>query len=92
MRSADGEIIDVHEACLYNPRKGDIAEFYSAGGGGYGDPYERAVDAVVDDVVAGTLSAEKALEDYGVVVDPDSLTVDRQATATARKGRRQAGR
>ena len=37
-----------------SPRKGDVVEFYSSGGGGYGDPYERLVEAVVDDVDSGT--------------------------------------
>lgn len=92
MRLARGETIEIHEAGLYYPGKSDIVEFYSAGGGGYGDPHERPVDVVVDDVVAGTLSPEKALEDYGVVIDPETLEVDWQATATAREGRGRAAR
>ena len=92
IKSASGEIVDIHEASLYHPRKGDIAEFYSAGGGGYGDPCERPVDAVVNDVVEGTLSPEKAFEDYGVIIDSNTLAVDREATAAARQRRRQAKR
>lgn len=88
VRSASGEMIDVEEASLYQPRKGDVAEFYSAGGGGYGDPYERSIDAVVDDVIAGTLSPEVALEEYGVVIDPRTLTVDRRETERVRERRR----
>jgi N-methylhydantoinase B len=87
VRSPSGEIIDVEEASLYQPRRGDVAEFYSAGGGGYGDPYERSIDAVVDDVIAGTLSPENALEQYGVVIDPRTLTVDRRATERLRQSR-----
>jgi N-methylhydantoinase B len=88
VRLASGEIVDVEEASLYQPRKGDVAEFYSAGGGGYGDPYERSIDAVFDDVVAGTLSPENALREYGVVIDPRTLTVDRRETERVREGRR----
>lgn len=87
VRSADGDVMDIEEASLYQPRKGDVAEFYSAGGGGYGDPYERSVDAVLDDVVAGTLSPESALKEYGVVVDPRTLNVDRRETERVRQGR-----
>jgi len=89
MRLAGGEVIDVRQATILNPRKGDIVEFYSAGGGGYGDPYERPVDAVAEDVIAGLLSEEKALEEYGVVVDPHTLTVDMEATERVRQGTRQ---
>jgi N-methylhydantoinase B len=90
VRAANGEILEVRTASLYQPRKGDIAEFYSAGGGGYGHPYERAVEAVADDVRAGTLSRENALAAYGVVVDPVTGTVDRRETETVRRGRRSA--
>jgi N-methylhydantoinase B len=40
-----------------------------AGGGGYGPPYERAVAAVLDDVVNGYVSLEAARREYGVVVE-----------------------
>jgi len=87
MRLTDGQLIEFREATLYHPRKGDVAEFYSAGGGGYGDPFERAVEAVVDDVTAGLLSAGNAREEYAVVVDPDTLVLDPAETARLRRDR-----
>lgn len=48
---------------LCNP--GDVIEFYSAGGGGYGDPGERDPEAVKKDVLYGYVSVEKAKRDYG---------------------------
>jgi N-methylhydantoinase B len=38
------------------------------GGGGYGDPFERDPQRVLDDVVNGYVSLEAAERDYGVVV------------------------
>jgi N-methylhydantoinase B len=87
MRSAGGTVIEVSEAGLYHPSRGDVAEFYSAGGGGCGNPYERPVNAVVEDVLAGLVSVENAARQYGVVIDPETITVDRQATKTTRQNR-----
>jgi len=92
LRLANGETIDVGEAGLYHPRQGDIAEFYSAGGGGYGDPYERPVDEVVEDVIAGLLSVEKAYADYCVIINAQTLTVDLEATERMRRARSSAAR
>jgi N-methylhydantoinase B len=43
------------------------------GGGGFGDPRERDLDAVRDDVRDGLVSKEAAAESYGVIVDPHQL-------------------
>jgi N-methylhydantoinase B len=37
------------------------------GGGGFGDPYARDPQRVLDDVVDGLITAEEAIRDYGVV-------------------------
>jgi N-methylhydantoinase B len=41
----------------------------SAGGGGWGDPRRRDVDAVMDDVLNGYVSRAAAERLYGVVFD-----------------------
>jgi N-methylhydantoinase B len=51
------------------------------GGGGWGDPLDRAPEAVLRDVVAGYVSAEAAERDYGVAVD----VVNRTATRIRRR-------
>ncbi|MHB8205638.1 MAG: hydantoinase B/oxoprolinase family protein, partial [Desulfomonilaceae bacterium] len=51
---------------------GDSVEFHSAGGGGYGSPFERDPQEVVQDVRNGYVSLEKAYEDYGVIMMPNS--------------------
>ncbi len=49
---------------------GDTLTIREAGGGGYGDPKLRAVEAVAADVAAGAVSVAGALSDYDVTVDP----------------------
>jgi N-methylhydantoinase B len=50
-------------------RKGDLLRVETAGGGGWGNPLERDVALVHQDVVRGLVSPEKAAADYGVVID-----------------------
>ena len=68
---------------------GDRLVFQTAGGGGWGDPLERAVDKVRTDVVRELVSADKARTDYGVVLDRDTGEVDVEATRTLRAELRQ---
>jgi N-methylhydantoinase B len=79
------EIGDPSGLTLCQP--GDVIEFDSAGGGGYGDPLLRDPLAVEADVVNGYVSIEKAREDYGVVIDPTTLKVDAAETEKVRAGR-----
>jgi len=68
---------------------GDVLAVTQGGGGGYGDPLERAPDHVVADVLNGYVSAERARSDYGVVVDAGGA-LDLVATERERQGRRAA--
>ncbi len=63
---------------------GDTVSFISAGGGGYGDPFERDPEAVERDVQYGYVSIERAETDYGVIINPDDLTLDLTATLKCR--------
>ncbi len=64
--------------------KGDEVELLSSGGGGFGDPKERAIEKVVQDVKEGLVSIESARRDYGVAVNPTTFVVDETATAQLR--------
>jgi N-methylhydantoinase B len=76
---------------LVAPLKSDDAFLIrGGGGGGYGDPLERAVKEVADDVRQGYVSIKAAAELYGVVVDPVTLVVDRAATERRRAARASA--
>jgi N-methylhydantoinase B len=57
------------------------------GGGGHGDPYERDPARVQEDARQGYVSRERAEEDYGVVLDPGTLTVMREETERLRRRR-----
>jgi N-methylhydantoinase B len=63
---------------------GDVIQFHSAGGGGYGVAFERDPGAVEQDVRNGYVSIEKAREEYGVVVEPDNLEVNLAETEKIR--------
>jgi len=54
------------------------------GGGGYFDPYTRDVQAALDDVLDGFVSIAAARSQYGVVIDPVTMTVDEEATTALR--------
>ena len=79
-----------------NPRPfapaGTEVMFRTSGGGGWGDPLERDPERVLRDVREGYISAERAREAYGVVLDASAMRVDNAATAALRTERRQGGR
>lgn len=55
------------------------------GGGGYGDPFEREQQQVLDDVANGIVSLQAAERDYGVVLDATGTSIDRLATGRRRQ-------
>ena len=63
---------------------GELYHHVQAGGGGWGDPLERAPERVADDVRNGKVGREAARNTYGVVID-DALSVDAEATDTVRR-------
>ena len=66
-------------------RAGEVFRSEMPGSGGYGDPLERDVQAVVEDVRQSKISSPHARAAYGVVVDPESLTLDAEETNTHRQ-------
>jgi N-methylhydantoinase B len=77
----------------------DRVQLNLPGGGGYGNPFQRPVELVLNDVVNGYVSLEAAERQYGVVIryvgsqeqlvrPPESYVLDETATASlrARKG------
>ncbi|MCS6926033.1 MAG: hydantoinase B/oxoprolinase family protein [Candidatus Binatia bacterium] len=73
----------------YRFAPGERFLFESTGGGGWGNPLERDVARVLDDVLDEYISIEAAREVYGVVVDPVTLKVDAEATQALRTERLQ---
>ncbi len=62
----------------------DSFRHVGAGGGGYGDPFERDPAMVLDDVLDEKVTPEGARRDYGVAVDLAAGTVDESETARLR--------
>jgi N-methylhydantoinase B len=69
------------------------------GGGGYGEPFERDPERVLEDVINGYVSVETAERDYGVVVQylggadcvvrlPEHYAIDWPGTRQLRRNRR----
>jgi N-methylhydantoinase B len=67
---------------------GDVIEFHSAGGGGYGDPLERDPREVEQDVFNEYVSIDQALNDYGVTIDPKTKKADLKETQKVREQRK----
>ena len=70
----------------YRMRPGDVFRLVSAGGGGYGDPWERDPGQVLEDVLDEKLGVDAVRRDYGVVIEPATMTVDAGETARLRTG------
>lgn len=63
----------------------DLIRLVTPGGGGWGDPLERDVDAVRMDVIRRLVSHSSAEREYGVVMDPSTFEVDEIATQKLRR-------
>lgn len=78
----------IEEACYNVPMPAGAVIFAQSGaGGGWGDPLERDPEAVREDVLDEYVSIDGARRDYGVVIDPGTVAVDRQATEALRAAR-----
>ena len=81
----DGKVETIRKNVIEIIKPGDSVTNMNPGGGGYGNPYERPIAKVVDDVKNRLVSIEGAREDYGVVIrDVVSLEVDIAATQALR--------
>ncbi len=74
----------------YRFTPGERFVFESTGGGGWGNPLERDVEKVLDDVLDEYVSIEAARDIYGVVIDSKTLKLDSKATTFLRDQKRQA--
>ena len=64
--------------------KDDVVSHIIAGGGGWGDPLERDPVLVQQDVWDEKLSISYVRREYGVIIDPESLQIDHEATSALR--------
>lgn len=84
LRRAGADKFDrVSKADAIRASIGDVIRLCTAGGGGYGEAFEREPERVLDDVLNGFVSIASAERDYGVVVSNGQL--DAAATHRARR-------
>nr|WP_257886209.1 hydantoinase B/oxoprolinase family protein [Rhodococcus fascians] len=69
---------------------GDTIRIRTTGGGGWGDPLERPIESVEQDVLWGKVSREFAATDYGVVIAEGTPTADVEASEKLRAEMRNA--
>ena len=66
-------------------KQGDIFRHEVAGAGGWGDPLERDPAAVLKDVRNELISLDVAADEYGVVIEAHTWSVDMAATQRLRQ-------
>jgi N-methylhydantoinase B len=64
-----------------------LVRIVTGGGGGYGSPFDRDPERVLDDVLDELLTPDQARGTYGVVIRNNAL--DREATQQERARRAQ---
>lgn len=91
---ADGERESLPLIASVELAAGELLGHELSGGGGYGDPLEREVELVREDVLAQFVSFERAREVYGVEFEDEvlapSLAIDAAATERRREQLRAA--
>jgi N-methylhydantoinase B len=80
-----GERREIPVVGRYDLQSGEKVVSITPGGGGYGDPLERDVLAVLDDYRESRVTLEAAATIYGVVITDGAI--DEEATAKARQER-----
>ncbi len=65
--------------------KGTRISARTGGGGGYGPPWQRDVQIVLDDLQDGYISQDRAEADYGLRFQKGRIHLDEAATRQARE-------
>jgi N-methylhydantoinase B len=70
---------------MANLGPGDTVITKAAGGAGWGNPLDRDVERVKEDVREGVVSVKRARDVYGVSIDPKTFAVDYDTTKKLRE-------
>jgi N-methylhydantoinase B len=70
---------------IFTLNKGDLVTCIVPGAGGWGNPFERDPQKVLSDVVKEVVSIKQARDEYLVVIDPKTMTIDTTETEKLRK-------
>jgi N-methylhydantoinase B len=90
----NGTLVETCHLVAYPVKAGQVYRFISGGAGGCGDSLERDPQRVLRDVIDERVSLRQARESYGVVVVPETLSLDLEATEQLRaelRRKREAG-
>jgi N-methylhydantoinase B len=71
----DGREVVVGKTARTLLKKGEVARLVTGTGGGWGDPNERPIAEVIEDVKDGYVTLEQAERDYGVLLDAETYDV-----------------
>ncbi len=80
----DGRVEPLQKCTNYALPAESRLVYLTGGGGGYGDPRERAIDLVMDDVRRGYITPDEAERDYAVCVNKNSGRVREAKTRALR--------
>ena len=87
--AADGAVTHLSNKVTSLPMmEHDIVRVITPGAGGYGDPLNRDIQKVLQDVIECKVSVEGARRDYGVVIignEYDGYQIDEGATEAMRQ-------
>ena len=81
----DGTEEVIPSKMVFTLETGERLFLWTSGGGGYGDPLTRPIDAVLDDVLDRKVSIESARRDYGVTIESETLQVNETETNALRE-------
>jgi len=72
---ADGRVVALGKCARYRLARDEVVEIVTGTGGGFGSPLEREPERVREDVLDGYVTRQSAEQDYGVVLDPETLDI-----------------
>ncbi|HUA03784.1 MAG TPA: hydantoinase B/oxoprolinase family protein [Solirubrobacteraceae bacterium] len=82
-RNLDGSLADLQPIGHVVLRPGETIVSYTTGGGGFGPPVARDPSRVLQDVLEGWISRERADEIYGVVIRDNEIDTERTESRRA---------
>lgn len=75
LRRLNGDFRIPEAKTRFNTGASDVINQWTENAGGFGDPLEREVERVLDDVLDGQVTVDTARRVYGVVIDGDRVDV-----------------
>lgn len=86
---ADAPAVWRGKLARYPLRKGDLVRLITGTGGGYGDPMDRPVEAVLEDLRNKLVTLDEAEERYGVSFEPRTLEIIESRERKRMQGQRE---